>query len=61
MLALKSQRTLGQSTFPEVAERAKSLLEVTHRRLKLWDITETTSMIWSAPARSSARCRSMPH
>ncbi|HSF29481.1 MAG TPA: efflux RND transporter periplasmic adaptor subunit [Candidatus Tectomicrobia bacterium] len=40
LLALKSQRTLGQSTFPEVAERAKSLLEVTHRRLKLWDITE---------------------
>jgi Cu(I)/Ag(I) efflux system membrane fusion protein len=40
LLALKSQQTLGQSTFPEVAERAKSLLDVTRRRLKLWDITE---------------------
>ena len=39
LLALKSQQTLGQSTFPEVAERAKSLLDVTRRRLKLWDIT----------------------
>jgi membrane fusion protein, copper/silver efflux system len=40
LLALKSHRTLGQSAFPEVAERAKSLLEVTRRRLRLWDITE---------------------
>jgi Cu(I)/Ag(I) efflux system membrane fusion protein len=40
LLALKSQQTLVQSTFPEVAERAKSLLDVTRRRLKLWDITE---------------------
>jgi Cu(I)/Ag(I) efflux system membrane fusion protein len=40
LLALKSQQTLGQSAFPEVAERAKSLLDVTRRRLKLWDITE---------------------
>jgi Cu(I)/Ag(I) efflux system membrane fusion protein len=40
LLAFKSQQTLGQSTFPEVADRAKSLLDVTRRRLKLWDITE---------------------
>jgi membrane fusion protein, copper/silver efflux system len=40
LLALKSRRTLGSSAFPEVAEGAVSLLEVTHRRLQLWDITE---------------------
>jgi len=40
LLALKSRRTLGGSAFPEVAEGAKSLVEVTRRRLKLWDITE---------------------
>src|SRR6266545_1894950 len=40
LLALKSQRTLGKSTFPEVAEGAESLVEVTRRRLHLWDITE---------------------
>jgi Cu(I)/Ag(I) efflux system membrane fusion protein len=40
LLALKSQQTLGQSPFPEIAERAKSLLDVTRRRLKLWDITQ---------------------
>ena len=40
LLALKSQRTLGRSAFPEVAAGAESLLEVTRRRLQLWDITE---------------------
>jgi Cu(I)/Ag(I) efflux system membrane fusion protein len=40
LLALKSQRWLGESTFPEVAAGAKSLLDVTRRRLRLWDITE---------------------
>jgi Cu(I)/Ag(I) efflux system membrane fusion protein len=40
LLALKSHRTLGESTFPEVAEGAKSLLDAARRRLKLWDITE---------------------
>jgi membrane fusion protein, copper/silver efflux system len=40
LLALKSQRTLGRSAFPEVAEGAASLLDVTRRRLRLWDITE---------------------
>jgi Cu(I)/Ag(I) efflux system membrane fusion protein len=39
LLALKSRHTLGESALPEVAEGAKSLLEVTRRRLKLWDIT----------------------
>jgi membrane fusion protein, copper/silver efflux system len=40
LLALKSRRTLGGSDFPEVAEGAKALVEVSRRRLKLWDITE---------------------
>jgi CzcA family heavy metal efflux pump len=40
LLALKSQRTLGGSAFPEVAEGAESLAEATRRRLQLWDITE---------------------
>jgi membrane fusion protein, copper/silver efflux system len=40
LLAYKSQQTLGQSVFPEVVERAKALLDVTRRRLKLWDITQ---------------------
>jgi len=40
LLALKSRRTLGGSAFPEVAEGAASLVEVTRRRLALWDITE---------------------
>jgi Cu(I)/Ag(I) efflux system membrane fusion protein len=40
LLALKSQRTLGRSAFPEVAAGAESLLDVTRRRLRLWDITE---------------------
>jgi Cu(I)/Ag(I) efflux system membrane fusion protein len=40
LLALKGGRALGGSEFPEVAEGAKSLLDVTRRRLQLWDITE---------------------
>jgi membrane fusion protein, copper/silver efflux system len=40
LLAYKSQQTLGQSAFPEVVQRAKALLDVTRRRLKLWDITQ---------------------
>ena len=39
LLALKSVRSLGASEFPEVAEGARSLLEVTRRRFELWDIT----------------------
>jgi Cu(I)/Ag(I) efflux system membrane fusion protein len=40
LLALKGKKALGGSEFPEVAEGATSLLEVTRRRLRLWDITE---------------------
>jgi Cu(I)/Ag(I) efflux system membrane fusion protein len=39
LLALKSVRELGDSEFSEVAEGARSLLEVTKRRFALWDIT----------------------
>ena len=39
LLALKSVRELGDSEFAEVAEGARSLLEVTKRRFSLWDIT----------------------
>ena len=39
LLALKSVKDLGDSEFPEVAEGARSLLEVTKRRFALWDIT----------------------
>lgn len=40
LLAVKGKRTLGDSVFPEAAEGARSLLEVTRQRLRLWDITE---------------------
>ena len=40
LLALKGRKTLGGSEFPEVAQGAASLLEMTRRRLRLWDITE---------------------
>ncbi|NOT58435.1 MAG: efflux RND transporter periplasmic adaptor subunit [Deltaproteobacteria bacterium] len=40
LLALKSGRQLGGSEFPEVAEGAKSLLEVSRQRLQLWDVPE---------------------
>ena len=39
LLALKSVKDLGNSEFSEVAEGARSLLEVTKRRFALWDIT----------------------
>ena len=39
LLALKSVKELGDSEFEEVAEGARSLLEVTKRRFALWDIT----------------------
>lgn len=39
LLALKSVKELGDSEFSEVAEGARSLLEVTRRRFALWDIT----------------------
>lgn len=40
LLALKGGKALGGSEFPEVAQGAASLLEMTRRRLRLWDITE---------------------
>lgn len=40
LLALKSGRRLGDSEFPEVAEGAQSLLEVSRQRLQLWDVPE---------------------
>lgn len=40
LLALKGRRTLGKSGFPDVAAGAEALVEVTRRRLQLWDITE---------------------
>jgi Cu(I)/Ag(I) efflux system membrane fusion protein len=40
LLAVKGKRILGESVFPEAAEGAQSLLEVTRQRLRLWDITE---------------------
>jgi len=39
LLALQAVADLGTSEFPEVAEGARSLLEVTKRRFALWDIT----------------------
>ena len=39
LLALKAVRSLGDSEFPEVAQNARSLLEVTRQRFSLWDIT----------------------
>jgi Cu(I)/Ag(I) efflux system membrane fusion protein len=39
LLALKAVRSLGDSEFPEVAQNARSLLEVTRQRFALWDIT----------------------
>ena len=41
LLALRGARTLGESEFPEVARGARSTLEVTRRRLELWDIAES--------------------
>jgi len=39
LLALKAVKSLGDSEFPEIAENARSLLEVTRQRFSLWDIT----------------------
>lgn len=41
LLALRSVQTLGDSEFPEVAERSKSMLEAARRRLQLWDIADS--------------------
>lgn len=40
LLAVRSQKQLGGSEFPEVAQGSKDLLEATKRRFQLWDITD---------------------
>jgi RND family efflux transporter MFP subunit len=40
LLALKAQRELGDSAFPETRSGAESLLAATRDRLRLWDITD---------------------
>lgn len=40
LLALQSRKYLTNSQFPEIRAGAHSLLNSTHRRLQLWDITE---------------------
>lgn len=40
LLALRGQKQLGSSEFPEVAQGSKDLLEASKRRFQLWDITE---------------------
>jgi Cu(I)/Ag(I) efflux system membrane fusion protein len=40
LLAVRAAKTLGSSEFPEVAEGARSILEVSRRRLQLWDIAD---------------------
>ena len=39
LLALQSSKQLAQSSFPEIAESAKRLLEASRTRLKYWDIS----------------------
>lgn len=40
LLAVRAAKTLGTSDFPEVAEGARNILEVSRRRLQLWDIAD---------------------
>lgn len=40
LLAVRGQKQLGSSEFPEVAQGSKDLLEAAKRRFQLWDITE---------------------
>lgn len=40
LLALKSEKLLGNSEFPEISEAGKSLLNASRRRLELWDISD---------------------
>lgn len=40
LLAVRGQKQLGSSEFPEVAQGSKDLLEASKRRFRLWDITE---------------------
>lgn len=40
LLALKAERQLGQSAFPETRAGAESLVAATRERLRLWDISD---------------------
>ncbi len=40
LLALRAEKTLGQSPFPEVSKSGASIAESARRRLRLWDITD---------------------
>lgn len=40
LLAVRAAKTLGNSEFPEVADGARSILEVSRRRLQLWDVAD---------------------
>jgi Cu(I)/Ag(I) efflux system membrane fusion protein len=40
LLALRTQKRLAESQFPEVRESGESLLRTTRERLRLWDISE---------------------
>lgn len=40
LLAVRAAKTLGTSEFPEVADGARSVLDVSRRRLQLWDIAD---------------------
>jgi len=41
LLAVRAAQTLGGSEFPEVAEGAKTILDVSRRRLQLWDVADS--------------------
>ena len=41
LIALRSNRTLGKSEFPEVVASAQALLQASRRRLLLWDIEQS--------------------
>jgi multidrug efflux pump subunit AcrA (membrane-fusion protein) len=40
LIAKRGEKTLGTSSFPEVAQGSQSLLRSTRERLKLWDISD---------------------
>lgn len=40
LLAVRAAKTLGTSEFPEVAEGARNILDVSRRRLQLWDVAD---------------------
>jgi Cu(I)/Ag(I) efflux system membrane fusion protein len=40
LLAVRAAKTLGTSEFPEVTEGARNILDVSRRRLQLWDVAD---------------------